>query len=99
MNELVDSDFELYGGDTEDLNMSAKNDKDKKNSQKERDKLKMDIQKHFNAKEKEEESNPGVMSSSAANDQAILKNLFDPEEISLIDPEEEREIMKEAKEV
>lgn len=96
MNELVDSDFELYGGDTEDLNMSSKNDKEKKNSQKERDKLKMDIQKHFNAKE--EESTPGVMSSSAANDQAILKNLFDPEEISLIDPEEEREIMKEAKE-
>jgi len=28
-----------------------------------------------------------------------MKHLFDPEEISLIDPEEEREIMKAAKEV
>ena len=41
MNELVDSDYELYGGDTEEMNVSGKNAK--KNSQKERDKLKADI--------------------------------------------------------
>lgn len=40
----------------------------------------------------------GVLTSSAANDATILNTLFDPEEISLIDPEEEREIMKAAKE-
>ena len=34
----------------------------------------------------------GVLTSSAANDATILNTLFDPEEISLIDPEEEREI-------
>lgn len=62
----------------------------------ERDKLKADIKGQLN---KAEENQPGVISSSAANDQTILRNLFDPEEISLIDPEEEREIMKNAKEI
>lgn len=94
MNELVDSDFELYGGDTEELHMSAKNGK--KDSQKERDKLKADIKNHLHTKK--DDDAPGVMSSSAANDQAILKKLFDPDEISLVDPEEEREKMKEEKE-
>ena len=92
MNELVDSDFEVYGGDTEEMHLSSKT----KKNQKERDKLKADIQGQLN---KAEENIPGVMSNSAANDQVILKNLFDPEEISLIDPEEEREIMKNAKEL
>ena len=93
MNELVESDYELYGGDTEELHLTSKNGK--KNSQKERDKLKADIQNHLHTND---QTAPGVMSSSAQNDQIILKNLFDPEEISLIDPEEERELMKEAKE-
>lgn len=94
MNELVESDPELYGGDTEEMNMPVK--AGKKNSQSERDKLKADIKGHL--KSKDDDNQPGVMSSSAANDATILKNLFDPDEISLIDPEEERQLMKDAKE-
>ena len=56
--------------------------------------MKADIQGHLNTADV---NAPGVISNSATNDQHILKNLFDPEEISLIDPEEEREIMKQAK--
>lgn len=40
-----------------------------------------------------------MISSSAANDTKIMNNLFDPEEISLVDPEEEREKIKTAKEL
>ena len=91
MNELVDSDPEMYAGDTEEMQLGGKNVK----RNKERDKLKADIQNHLNSND---QNTPGVMSSSAANDATILKNLFDTDEISLIDPEEERDIMKEEKE-
>lgn len=40
MNELVDSDPELYGGDTEEMGPQKNS---KKNSQNERDKLKADM--------------------------------------------------------
>ena len=93
MNELVDSDPEMYAGDTEEMHLTNKNGKNK--AQKERDKLKADIQNHLNTND---QNTPGVISSSAANDATILKNLFDPDEISLIDPEEEREIQKAEKE-
>ena len=92
MNELVDSEPELYGADTEEMYLSQKNQK--KSQQKEREKFKADMQGHLN----NDTNAPGVLTSSAANDAAILKTLFDPEEISLIDPEEERELMKAAKE-
>lgn len=91
MNELVDSDPELYAGDTEHFNLGTKTSSKKK----EREKLKADIQNHLN---NNDASTPGVLTSSAANDAIVLKSLFDPDEISLLDPEDEREIMKEAKE-
>ena len=91
MNELVDSDPELYAADTEDFNMGAKTSTKKK----EREKLKADIQNHLN---NADSNAPGILTSSAANDATVLKSLFDPDEISLLDPEDEREIMKEAKE-
>ena len=47
---------------------------------------------------KDDENTPGVITSSAANDATVLKTLFDPEEISLIDPVEESELLKNAKE-
>lgn len=94
MNELVDSDPELYGADTEEMYMSSKSAK--KSQQKEREKFKADMQNHLN--NKDDSNTPGVLTSSAQNDATILNTLFDPDEISLIDPEEEREIMKEAKE-
>ena len=69
-------------------------DKNKKQgSQRERDKLKAEIQGHLNNRDNE---NGGVFSSVAANDAVVLKNVH-PDEISLIDPEEEKEIMKELK--
>ena len=88
MNELVDSDPELYAADTEQLNVAQKVSK-----KKEREKFKADMQNHLNS-----DNAPGVITSSAANDAIIMNSLFDPEEISLLDPEDEREIMKEAKE-
>jgi len=39
-----------------------------------------------------------VITNSAANDATVLNSLFDPDEISLLDPEEERDIIKDAKE-
>lgn len=45
MNELVESDPELYGADTEEMHTSKKTEK--KDSQKERDKLKADIKNHL----------------------------------------------------
>jgi len=48
--------------------------------------------------DKNDKDADGVLTSSATNDATILNTLFDPEEISLIDPEEERELMKAAKE-
>lgn len=90
MNELVDSDPELYAADTEHFNLGQKSSK-----KKEREKLKADIQNHLN---NNDTNAPGILTSSAANDATVLNSLFDPDEISLLDPEEEREIMKEAKE-
>lgn len=90
MNELVDSDPELYAADTETLNLGTKSSK-----KKEREKFKAELQNHL---KNNDDSAPGVITSSAANDATILNSLFDPEEISLLDPEDEREIMKDAKE-
>ena len=39
-----------------------------------------------------------MITNSAANDATVLNSLFDPDEISLLDPEDERDILKEAKE-
>lgn len=93
MNELVESDPELYGADTEEMFLSSK----KKSQQKEREKFKSDMQNHLK-NDKNDKDAEGVLTSSATNDATILNTLFDPEEISLIDPQEERELMKAAKE-
>lgn len=63
MNELVESDPELYGADTEEMHTSKKTEK--KDSQKERDKLKADIKNHLKT---DDQNAPGIMTSSAAND-------------------------------
>lgn len=90
MNELVESDPELYGADTEEMFLTSKSQK--KNNQ--REKFKADMQ----GLKDTEKDGAGVLTTSAANDATIMNTLFDPEEISLVDPEEEREIMKAAKE-
>lgn len=93
MNELVESDPELYGGDTEEMTPPMK----KKPVESEREKLKAEMKGHLKKNDKEE-NQPGVLSSTAANDKKVLGNLFDPDEISLVDPEEERNLIKIAKE-
>ena len=92
MNELVESEPELYGADTEEMFLNMKSTK--KSQKQEREKFKADMQSHLN----NDKDTTGVLTSSAANDATILNTLFDPEEISLIDPQEERELMKVAKE-
>ena len=92
MNELVDSDPELYAGDVEDMYLPDKNKK--AGSQRERDKLKAEIQGHLNSRENE---NAGVFTAVAANDVKVL-NQVHPDEISLMDPEDEQDMMKEVKE-
>ena len=92
MNELVDSDPELYAGDVEDMYVPDKNKK--AGAQRERDKLKAEIQGHLNSRENEA---AGVFAAVAANDVDVLDHVH-PDEISLLDPEDERDIMKEAKE-
>jgi len=92
MNELVDSDPELYAGDVEDMYLPDKNKK--AGSQRERDKLKAEIQGHLNSRENE---NAGVFTAVAANDVKVL-NQVHPDEISLMDPEDEKDMMKEVKE-
>lgn len=56
--------------------------------------MKAEIQGHLKTRDNEA---PGVFSANAANDPKILVNIH-PDEISLYDPEDEREIMKEMKE-
>lgn len=92
MNELVDSDPELYAGDVEDMYLPDKNKK--AGSQRERDKLKAEIQGHLNSRDNE---NAGVFTAVAANDVKVL-NQVHPDEISLMDPEDEKDMMKEVKE-
>lgn len=79
MNELIDSDPELYAGDCED------------NSTKTKKKSNKDRLKNFN------NDIPGVLSADKNGDAAILDDLFNEDEISLEDPEESREILKERK--
>lgn len=83
MNELIDSDPELYAGDCED------NSTRKKKTATSREKWKSDLQYNNDI--------PGVLSEDKKGDAAILDDLFDDDEISLEDPEESREILKERK--
>ena len=91
MNELVDSDPELYAGDVEDMVIPEKSKRS--GFQRERDNLKAELKGHLNNKKEE----AGVLASTMAADNQVLAEVR-PDEISLIDPEEEKEIMKEMKE-
>jgi len=75
MNELVDSDPELYAGDVEDMYVPDK----KKKSDTQRDKFKAEMQGHLNNRKND---TTGVFTSVAANDANVL-NKVHPDEISL----------------
>lgn len=82
MNELIDSDPELYGADVEDI-QPRKKDKKK------------DVQ---NNNDLVLPKDNGILSVNADTDKLIFQDIFDMDEISLQDPEEEREKYKERKE-
>jgi serine/threonine protein kinase len=82
MNELIESDPELYGADNEDTNIVTKKN--------ERDLFKAEMMAGA--------SGVGVLSGSAAVDQMILADIFNADEVSLEDPSEAREHYKRAKE-
>ena len=82
MNELIESDPELYGADNEDTNIVTKKN--------ERDLFKAEMMTGA--------SGVGVLSGSAAVDQMILADIFNADEVSLEDPSEAREHYKRAKE-
>lgn len=87
MNELVDSDPELYGADAEDV-VTPRKQKTQK------DKLKSEIQNYLNNNDINIEGNGnggGILSTNAATDDQIFTDLFHEDEISLEDPEEGRE--------
>ena len=88
MNELIDSDPELYSADVEDIAPT------KKKTQKQ--KLKAEIQSQLN--NQDINLGQGILSSNLAADEVIFAELFNEEEISLQDPEEERDRLKARKE-
>jgi serine/threonine protein kinase len=81
MNELIDSDPEIYAADTEDSY-----GKSKKRSNRER--FRQEMQARGNTA-----TMPGVLSGSQATDQAIFGDLCDETEVSLLDADEERALM------
>ena len=74
MNELIDSEPELYGADVEEMAKPKK-------AQSQKERLKSDIQNCLNGQ-----------SAAAANEELID---FNEDEISLIDPQEQRQLKKE----
>lgn len=85
MNELIDSDPELYGADIEDIPPSKKNKK------------RSELFSQLNNNDLHLGGN-GILSSNPAADEVIFSDIFDKDEISLEDPEEERENYKRRKE-
>lgn len=83
MNELIESDPELYGADIEDI--PPRKNKEKKNG-------KDTINNNDLLLGKSEAV--GILSANADNDRLIFQDIFDLDEISLQDPEEERETFK-----
>ena len=83
MNELIESDPELYGADIEDI--PPRKTKEKKNA-------KDSINNNDLVPPKSEAA--GILSATAENDRLIFQDIFDLDEISLQDPEEERETFK-----
>lgn len=86
MNELVDSDPELYAGDVDEAKVTKKSAKEK---------LKADIKNHLN---NNDINVGGIITSESNVDADTLSNGVDEDEISLIDPEESQERLKERKE-
>lgn len=81
MNELIESDPELYGADVEDIPK-----KKKKNAAKhDNDDIMLG-------------NDGGILSANPTTDEVIFSDIFDEREISLQDPEEEREKLKARKE-
>ena len=83
MNELIDSDPELYAADCEDNARFKKKNKPKNKERGNNNDLCM---------------GSGVISLNPLTDNAIFSDLFDEDEISLEDPEECRERIKKRKE-
>lgn len=74
MNELIDSDPELYAADTEDTKRTKKR-----------------------SETQNQVPDAGTIGQSTAGDNAIFNDIFDEDEISLEDPAEARERIKERK--
>lgn len=87
MNELIESDPELYAADTEEAVL-----KKKKTSQ--RDRFKQEIQSQLNPND----LGAGILGNKADEDEALFKEVYVEDEISLEDPEDERENAKARKE-
>ena len=90
MNELVDSDPENYGADTEEIVNRVK--KGKNSNAKEE--LKNQIKNYLSDLNKPDAKIPsgdqGILTGDKADDQKIFEDLFDTDLISLEDPEESR---------
>ena len=86
MNELIESDPELYGADIEDIPPSKKSKK------------RSELFSQANNNDLMLGSN-GILSQNQAADEVIFSDIFDKDEISLEDPEEERENYKRRKEM
>ena len=84
MNELIESEPELYAADTEEV--CAK----KKKQQPSRERFKEEILNQL----KSGDVGTGILSSKPADDDAIFKEIIVDDEISLEDPWEERDQMK-----
>ena len=78
MNELIESDPEIYAGDSEDTY-----GKNKRVSR--RDMFKREMQGQT-------ANMPGLLSQTVATDKQVFTELFDETEVSLIDPDEERQL-------
>jgi hypothetical protein len=88
MNELIESEPELYAADTEEVWPK------KKKQQPSRERFKEEILNQL----KSGDTTTGVLGSKAAEDDAIFKEIIVDDEISLEDPWDEREMMKNRKE-
>lgn len=75
MNELIESDPELYAADSEDTKRTKKHPET----------------------QNQPNNDAGVLGHSTAGDNAIFNDIFDEDEISLEDPAEARERIKERK--
>jgi hypothetical protein len=88
MNELIESEPELYGADVEDAPSGRKKAKE--------DLSKNDIYIQLN--NNDINLGVGILSADPAADDIVFNDIFDVDEISLEDPEEERENLKTRKE-